>query len=222
MGTSREEMIRLVLADDDSLIREGIRAVLGEAPDVQIVGEAQDGRQTQQLTVQLCPRVLLLDWQMPGPRPPEVVRFVRTHCPGTKVLVMTGYDRDAYLAEMIDAGAAGYLIKPEMIPSRLIEAIRRAARGEVLFDGQQLERARRWREEAGQKLNSLSKRERQVLKLLAQGLDNKAIAETLGVTPKAAAFHVGGILGKLEVPSRQAAIVWVHTYLPDDLRERLD
>ena len=122
-----EEIIRLVLADDDSLMREGIRAILSEASDIQIVGEAHDGFKAQQLTAQLRPRILLLDWQMPGPRPPEVVRFVRMHCPATSVLVLTGYDRDAYLAEMIDAGAAGFLIKNEAIASRLIEAIRRAA-----------------------------------------------------------------------------------------------
>ena len=209
MGTSREEMIRLVLADDDSLIREGIRAVLGEAPDVQIVGEAQDGRQTQQLTVQLCPGVLLLDWQMPGPRPPEVVRFVRTHCPGTRVLVMSGYDRDAYLAEMIDAGAAGYLIKPGMIPSRLSEAIRRAPRGEGLFDGQQLVRARRWQVEVAERWNSLTKRERQVLTLMATGKADREIAADLHISVKTAGNHISRILSKLDVPSRTAAALWV-------------
>lgn len=141
---------------------------------------------------------------------------MRANCPETIALILTVHDRDAYLAEMVEAGAAGYLTK-DISAQRLIEAIRRAVHGEILFDGDQLERVRRWREETGEKLKSLSKRERQVLKLLVQGLDNTAIAEALGVTPKTAAFHVSNILGKLDIASRHAAIAWVHTYLPEDL-----
>ncbi len=211
-----EPIIRLVLADDQPVTRAGLRTMLSEAPDIEIVGEAQDGIEAQELTARLRPHILLLDLVMPGPRPYEVERWVRTNCPETITLILTAHDRDAYLAEMVEAGAAGYLTK-EISAQRLIEGIRRAVRGEVLFDGEQLERVRRWCEEAGEKLKGLSKRERQVLKLLVQGLDNAAIAEALNVTPKTAAFHVANILGKLEVDSRQAAIVWAHTYLPEDL-----
>jgi DNA-binding NarL/FixJ family response regulator len=211
-----EHVIRLVLADNHELTRAGIRATLCKTTDIVVVGEAQDGFEAKELTAQLRPHILLLDLMMPGPRLCEIERWGRANCPKTITLILTVPDRDAYLAEMKEAGAAGYLTK-DISASRLVAAIRRAARGETLFDGAQLERVRRWREEAGEKLNSLTQRERQVLKLLIQGLEDATIAEALCVTPKTAAFHVGNILGKLDVASRQAAIAWAHTYLPEDL-----
>ncbi len=219
--TTNQNLIRVILADDHPVTLAGIRAMLSEAHDIQIVGEAQDGLEAQQLTAQLRPHVLLLDLRMPGPRPAEVERWVRAHCPETVTLILTAHDRNAYLAEMIDAGAAGYLLKG-VTAQRLIDAIRRAVRGDWLFDPEQLDRARRWRTEAGNKLRSLSKRERQVLKLLVQGLNNDAIATALNVTSKTAAFHVANILEKLGVASRQAAIAWVHTYVPEDMLQQLD
>jgi DNA-binding NarL/FixJ family response regulator len=102
---------------------------------------------------------------------------------------------------------------------RLIGAIRRAAQGEILFDAEQLARARRWRENVSEKWASLTQRERQVLKLVAEGMDNKAIAKTLKITPKTAAFHVTHILGKLGVDTRQKAVAWIHAHLSDDLEK---
>lgn len=204
-----EEIIRLVLADDDSIMREGIRAILREASDIQIVGEAQDGLKAQQLAAQLRPRILLLDWQMPGPPPAEVVCFVRAHCPETITLVLTGHDRDAYLAEMIDAGAAGFLIKNETIALRLIEAIRRAARGTILFDAEQSERAQRWRETVDAKWRSLTDRERQVLMLIVRGKTDREIADDLSIKLKTVNNHISNILDKLAVVSRTEAAVWV-------------
>jgi DNA-binding NarL/FixJ family response regulator len=154
------------------------------------------GIEAQKLTGELCPQVLLLDLVMPGPRPAEIARWVRTHCPETITLVLTAHDRDDYLAEMIEAGTVGFITKNEA-PARLVGAIRRAVRGEILFDGKQLARARCWSEEVGERWESLTRREREVLQLLAQGLGNVAIAEALCVTTKTAAYHVANILGKL-------------------------
>lgn len=208
--------ISVVLADDHPVTRTGLRAILEKAPDIQVVGEAEDGNEAQKLTDELRPQILLLDLVMPGPRPSDIEAWVRAHCPETTTLVLTAHDRDHYLAAMIEAGIAGFLTKEES-PQRLVEAIRRAARGEILISEGQLARVRRWREEVCQRWESLSGRERQVLQLLAEGLDNAAIAGTLCVKTKTIEYHVTGILRKLEVASRLEAVVWAHNYLPDDL-----
>jgi len=207
-------MITVILADDHSLVRKGIRSALDEFPDIQIVGEAETGEEVQQLVGELRPRILLLDLKMPGPHPAEIEKWVRTNYPETITLVLTGHDRDSYLSRMVDAGAAGLLDKDES-GERLAGAIRRAARGEFIFDSQQLDRARRWRLAAGEKWESLTNREREILRLLVKGLDNADISKVLMVTPKTVAYHTTNIFVKLGVDSRQEAIVWVHKYTPD-------
>jgi two-component system, NarL family, response regulator LiaR len=208
--------ITLVLADDHAVARAGIRAILGTAPDIEIVGEAENGAEVQELVAKLRPHMLLLDLKMPGPPAAEIEKWVRTNYPDTVTLVLTAHDRDSYLTRMIDAGAAGLLDKSES-GERLIGAIRRAAKGEFLFDSGQLDRARHWRLAAGEKWESLTNREREILRLLVQGFDNAHIANMLTITSKTVAYHVTNILEKLEVSSRQEAVAWVHKYLPDTL-----
>lgn len=209
-------MITLVLADDHAVARAGVRAILSMAPDIEIVGEAENGHDVQALVAQAQPRILLLDLKMPGPHPAEIEKWVRTNYPNTVTLVLTAHDRDSYLTKMIDAGAAGLIDKSES-GERLLGAIRRAAGGEILFDRGQLDRARHWREATGEKWESLTNREREILRLLVQGFDNAHIAGMLTVTSKTVAYHVTNILEKLEVSSRQEAVAWVHKYLPDNL-----
>lgn len=213
-----KKSIPLLLADDDPIARAGIRALLVKATDIKIVGEARDGFEAQQMLGKLRPAVLLLDLKMPGLAPAELEKWVRENYPEIITLVLTSHDRDAYLAGMMEAGAAGYMSKNESA-ERLIGAIRRAARGEILFDVEQFARARLWRETVSEKLASLTDRERQVLKLIAQGMDNKAIAQTLKITSKTAAFHVTHILEKLGLESRQKALAWIHAHLSDDLEK---
>ncbi len=209
-------MITLVFADDHAVTRAGIRSILSQAPDIQIVGEAENGLEVQELVEKLRPQILLLDLKMPGPPPAEIERWVRTHCPETATLVLTAHDRDAYLAAMIDSGAVGLIDKKETA-ERLIGAIRRAAFGEILFDNRQLNRARRWRETAGAKWASLTERERQVLKLLVQGLDRMETATRLEIAPRTVDYHIANILKKLDLKSHKEAVCWVHRYLSDDL-----
>ncbi len=211
----RKKMITLVIADDHPITRTGIREILSKTDDIQIVGEAQDGFEAQKLVEQLLPQVLLLDLKMPGPRPAEIEKWVRTHHPQTNTLVLTAHDRDIYLASMIDAGAAGYLKKNET-SDRLISAIRRVAGGNTLFTYDQLSRARRWREGVGKKWKELTPREREILLILAQGFDNVRIANMLNITAKTVAFHITNILGKLELNSRQEVMAWVQKNLSDD------
>jgi NarL family two-component system response regulator LiaR len=208
MVASQERVIRVVLADDHAVTREGIRKMLGVAADVQVVGEAQDGMEAMQLAAQLQPDILLLDLQMPGPRPAEVERWVRANCPHTETLVLTAHDRRSYLAEMIDAGAVGYLHKSTTSAERLIDAIRRAAKGAILFDAEQVEQAQRWRETVGAKWNRLTEREREIMTLIVHGKTDKEIAAQLSIKLKTVSNHVSSILEKLEMTSRTEAAVW--------------
>ena len=214
--SATSDAIRVLLADDHPALRAGIRAILEKAPDVQVVGEAKDGTEAQQLTAGLRPQVLLLDLRMPGPRPVETVAWVRAHCPETAVLVLTAHDVDGYLAAMVEAGAAGFVAKEEA-PETVVEAVRRASQGEVFFSGEQRARARRWREEVGERWESLTEREREVLRLLAEGLNNVAIAERLCVTIRTVECHVTSIFSKLGVASRLEAVAWIYKHLADDL-----
>ena len=136
--------ITVLLADDHPLALEGVRSILNEAPDIKIVGETQDGNEIKQLVEKLRPNILLLDLKMPNLSPVELEKWVREHYPETITLVLTSHDCDSYLADMMDAGAAGYLDK-KLKGNDLIAAIRRAARGEFLFDKEQMERAQKWR-----------------------------------------------------------------------------
>jgi two-component system response regulator DegU len=199
--------IRLLLADDHPATRAGIRAILAQAPDILVVGEAPDGCEAQRLVAELQPQILLLDLQMPGLRSAELEKWVRTHYPDTITLVLTAHERDAYLAGMADAGAAGFLSKSRP-PEQLIDAIRRAAHGEVLFDEEQLARIQRWREEVGRRWDSLTEREREVLTLVARGKSDQQIAEELHLHVKTVGNHVSSILKKLNVASRTEATVW--------------
>jgi len=208
--------ITLVLADDEPVARAGIRTILLQADDIEVVGEAQDGDEAKRMVAERRPRVLLLDLKMSGLPPAELERWVRQNHPETITLVLTSHDRDAYLAAMMEAGAAGYLTK-DASENQLIGAIRRAAQGIVHFDEEQARRAARWNEEVAVKWKSLSKRERAILRLLAQGADNKTIAAVLSVTVKTVESHVTHILEKLEVRSRQKAVVWMLTHFPEEV-----
>jgi len=202
-----QKTITVLIADDHEMTRKGIRGFLEQAQDMQIVGEAQDGDEIKRLVAKLRPQMLLLDLIMPKLSPAELEKWARENYPETITLILTAHDRDAYLASMMEAGAAGYLDK-KMRAGDLISSIRRAARGEFLFDKKQLERARRWREAVSGKWESLSKREREVLQMLTEGADNNAIAASLEITINTVEKHLKNIYRKLGVSSRSEAICW--------------
>lgn len=204
----QNKIISILLADDHLLARQGIHSILDKAPGMKIIGEAQDGDEIKRLVAELRPNILLLDLKMPHMLSPAALeKWVRINYPETNTLVLTGHDRDVYLSNMMDAGVAGYLDK-KLRASQLISAIRRAACGEILFDKEQIERVRRWREETGNKWESLSNREREVLQKLTEGADNNAIAASLEIKNNTVEKHLTNIYKKLNVKSRTEAAVW--------------
>lgn len=205
--STRNNIITVLIADDHEVTRKGIRTFLDQIPHIRVVGEAEDGDKIKQLVAHLRPQILLLDLIMPNLSPAELEKWVRTNHPETITLVLTSHDRDAYLSSMMEAGVAGYLDK-KLRAGQLIRAIERAARGEFIFDKSQLERARRWREDVCRKWESLSNRERQVLEVLTEGAENRAIAASLGITVNTVEKHLEKVYKKLEVTSRTEAVHW--------------
>lgn len=199
--------ITVLVADDHPLALEGVRSILEKAPEIKIVGEAQDGNEIKPMVAKLRPRILLLDLKMPNLNPVEMERWVRENYPETLTLVLTAHDKDAYLSNMMDAGAVGYLDK-KLQASQLITSIRRAAQGNFIFDKEQIERAKRWREEVTAMWESLSKREHDVLQLLTEGKDNNGIADTLTISINTVETHLKNIYKKLNVSSRTEAVQW--------------
>lgn len=191
--------------------------MLENSPDIVVIGEAEDGKEAEKLLEELLPNIILLDLKIPGFSPFAFEKWARTQYPETITLVLTAHDCDAYLAGMMDAGASGFLSKTEA-GEGLIAAIRSAMNSTSLFTEEQFSCAHCWRQEAGKKYESLSKRELQVLRLLAiEGYDNKCIAVRLGISAKTVGFYVSNILEKLDLHSRQEAVAWMRKYLPDNL-----
>lgn len=201
------DQITVLIADDHPLALEGVRSILEKAPEIKIVGEAQDGNEIKPMVAKLRPRILILDLKMPNLDPVEMERWVRENYPETLTLVLTAHDKDAYLSNMMDAGAVGYLDK-KLQASQLITSIRRAAQGNFIFDKEQIERAKRWREEVTAMWESLSKREHDVLQLLTEGKDNNGIADTLTISINTVETHLKNIYKKLNVSLRTEAIQW--------------
>ena len=207
--------ITILIADDEQMARAGIRALLAQADDFEVIGEARDGFEVQELVPKLHPKILLLDYQMPGPGAYKLEKWVRENYPETTTLVLTAHNRDEYLVKVIDSGIVGFLLKSENA-GQLIGAIRRAARGEILFDQAQIARAANWREEVSDKLKQLTPREHEMLGLLKKGLDNNAIAQTLDISVRTTMYHMTNLFRKLQVNNRQEAALWATKYLADN------
>lgn len=204
---AQHRTITVLIADDFEITRKGIRSLLEQAPDIEVLGEAKDGKEIKRMVARHRPQILLLDLVMPDHSPVEFERWVRTNYPEVITLVLTAHDRDVYLTGMMDAGAVGYLDK-KLRAGELIAAIRRAARGEFLFDKSQLQRARRWREETQLRWESLSDRERQVLQMLTEGMSNQTIAAALEIKVNTVEKHLENVYKKLVVSSRTEAVHW--------------
>ena len=201
------EIIRVLLADDHPTLRVGLRILLDQAPDVEVVGEAEDGAEALALIEATQPDVAVLDCQLPGMGGPQVAAEIKQRGLPTKVLALSAYDEDHYLRGMWSAGALGYLLKSEA-PGAIVAAVRTVAQGEQLWTVEQLARVRHWREEVEQRWKSLTEREREVLLLVATGKSNREIADRLCITEKTVEKHVSNVLGKLMLVSRTEVALW--------------
>ncbi len=203
--------IRLVIAEDQTLLREATRRALDAESDMTVVGEAKDGEEAVSVTERTKPDIAIVDMAMPKLNGVEVTRLIKERVAGTAVLVLSAYDFDAYVFASLEAGAAGYLLK-DIRTRELVDAVRAVARGEsVLHPTVARKVLQRFvtHEGSAQKgaLDELTKRETEVLRLAAQGLSNKEIGLNLHLSPRTVQIHLGHIFEKFSVASRTEAVV---------------
>jgi len=199
--------IRVALADDHALFRAGVHMLLDGAEGIEVVGEAATGRAALDLVRERKPDVLLLDMEMPDMTGVEVARRLQATGAAVRILVLSAYDDEEYVSGLLDNGAAGYLTKEE-VPERLVAAVRGVARGETGWMSPGVAARMFRRRAADEEAASLSAREREVLRLIARGLDNAAIAGHLFISESTVKNHVTNIYGKLDVRSRAEAVAW--------------
>ncbi len=209
-------MIRVLIADDQPLARDGIAAVLQTQPDIEIVGQARDGREAVQMARRLCPDVALLDIRMPVMDGLQATGEILGSSTGTSVLVLTTFDLDEYIFAALKAGAAGFLLK-DATREEIIDAIRAVARGDMPLAPAVTRRlvehfVRRSTIDPAAKssLSELTERETEVLKVVAKGLTNAEIATTLGIGEATVKTHVARLLMKLEVRDRVQAVIFAY------------
>jgi two-component system response regulator NreC len=192
--------IRILLADDHAVVRQGFKLILTQEPDLEVVAEASDGAETVRLAVELRPHVIIMDIAMPRVTGVEATRRIAEQCPECKVLILSMHKDSVYVRETLRAGARGYLLK-ESIDNDLLRAVRAVARGDgflspeisgtVLGDYQQV----------SDPFDQLSAREREVLQMLAEGLVAKEIATALDISVYTVDAHRGRIMKKLGLHS---------------------
>jgi DNA-binding NarL/FixJ family response regulator len=199
------DKIRLLLVDDHVVVRQGLRMVLSLEPDLEIIGEANNGQEALGLVKKLNPQVVLMDLLMPVMDGVSAIRAVKKDYPDIEVVALTSVLEDRLVIDAVEAGAAGYLLK-ESGPEELIEAIRAAAKGEVRLHPKAQKRLIK-EVRTPEMRESLTERETETLRLIAKGLSNKEIAEQLSVSEVTVKTHVSSILSKLNLQSRtQAAL----------------
>ncbi|MFJ9555736.1 response regulator [Nocardiopsis sp. NPDC101807] len=211
--------LRVVLADDETMMRAGIRAILSSAPGIEVVGEAADGAAAVALVAEHRPDIALLDVQMPGTDGLAATEAIVAEYPGTAVVVLTTFSEDAYIGRALAGGADGFVLKSGD-PQQLVAGLRAVADGgaylspevarrvidELDASGPRLSRASAARERVGR----LTAREREVLALVGEGCSNDEVARRLAITPGTVKVHVGAILTGLGVRNRVQAAVLAH------------
>ena len=207
------EKMRILLAEDHKVVREGTRKLLESQPDFEVVGEASDGIEAVELAKKLKPEIIIMDVSMPRLNGIEATRQIKAIYPNMAILPLTGYDDDEYVFALLEAGAAGYLLK-DSSGEELIEAIRQVMTGEPVLHPKIMKKVlNRLRspveEQATQSAGEiLSDRETEVLRLAAQGMSNMEIADSLTLSVRTVQTHLRSIFNKLGVGSRSEAIVY--------------
>jgi DNA-binding NarL/FixJ family response regulator len=203
------------------VVRAGIKSMLDKEPDIRVVGEASEGSAIARVVEQTAPDVLVLDLNMPALNPVAVTRELKARCPNLHILVLTAYDDEEYVLGLLSAGATGYVLKDEALDT-LATAIRATAEGESYLSqkvaARLARRALATREPAADE-TLLTAREREVLRLLALGLDNNAIADKLVIAKRTVQNHVSAIYSKLNLTSRPEAILYAIRHKLVDVNE---
>jgi DNA-binding NarL/FixJ family response regulator len=204
------QIIRVLLADDHALVREGTRRLLETENDVEVVAEAASGEEAVEATKRLHPDIAIMDIAMPGMGGIEATRAIKASCPETAVLVLSAYDDEPYLMALLEVGAAGFLLK-NVHGQELISAIRAVSRGESVLQPSIAEKIMQRMSSQTETLQSmtdlLSEREFEVLRLAARGLPNKEIARRLGLSIRTIHSHLANIFMKMQVGSRTEAVL---------------
>jgi len=203
-------VIRILLVDDHALVREGTRRLLETENDVQVVAEASSGEEAIEVARSSQPDIAVMDIAMPGIGGIEATRAIKKYCPETAVLILSAYDDEPYLLALLDAGAAGFLLK-NVHGQELIQAIRAVARGESLLQPSIAEKMMRRLsarpDTTLRSTNLLSEREFDVLRLAARGLPNKEIAARMSLSIRTVHSHLANIFMKMQVGSRTEAVL---------------
>jgi two-component system, NarL family, response regulator NreC len=201
--------IRVLVADDHALVREGVRALLRPCDDIEVVGEASDGREAVEQARRLDPDVVLMDIAMPGLGGLEATLALQRECPRARVLVLTQYEDREYVSRFMKVGAAGYVLK-KTVGADLPAAIRAVQRGGLVLDPEVARAAvaepTRETDGAEGSYEALTDREKQVLKLVAEGRANKEIADVLAISVKTAMTHRAHLMQKLGLHDRTALV----------------
>ncbi len=199
------EKVRILLADDHTILRDGIRALLEDEPDMIVVGEAEDGRTAVKLACQSKPDVVLMDIAMPLLNGLEATRQIKHDCPQVKVLILTMHENEEYIRQVLASGAMGYILK-DAAAHELLDAIHAVHRGEAVLSPAitrlVIENYLRWGDLQQDSTNGLSPREREVLQLIAEGYSNKQIAEILSISIKTVQAHRMNLMAKLDLHDR--------------------
>jgi len=207
------DKIRILLAEDHKVVREGTRRLLESQNDFEVVGEASDGIEAVELAKKYKPEIIIMDVSMPRLNGIEATKQIKAIYPNMAVLVLTGYDDDEYVFALLEAGAAGYLLK-ESSGQELIDAIRQVMTGEPVLHPKIMKKVlNRLRspseDQSTQSLGEvLSDREMEVLRLAAKGMSNMEIADSLTLSVRTVQTHLRSIFNKLGVGSRSEAIVY--------------
>ncbi|MDX1688159.1 MAG: response regulator transcription factor [Candidatus Promineifilaceae bacterium] len=206
--------IKVLIADDHTIVRSGVRLLLDAEPDIDVVGEALDGAEAVELVESLQPDVVLMDITMPGMDGMEATRHIKAEWPEVNVLVLTMHRRDEYFFEILRAGASGYVLKGAET-NELIHAVRIVGRGEVFLYPtmtQKLVQDYLERVTGGEREDALTPREQQILRLLAEGYSNKEIAERLVISPSTVYTHRSSLMEKLDLTSRHELIKYARRH----------